>query len=115
MKLLTDRQETLIYNNVIRAATENICKLNRTGYNFLYLCSGFIAHYNVAGFTDYYLRTGLYGSKSALAADILANKEANKWSNFRPGDEHYAYYKQKADLYARIVRTIETKLRWESE
>ena len=94
----TERQATLIVNNVVRA-TRDITKLNRTGYNYLYLCSGFIAHYNVHGFKDYYTR-------NSLAADILRNVEMNQWRNFRPGDKDYEYYMAKADIYRRIVEAL---------
>lgn len=33
---------------------QNIYKLNKAGYNFLYLMSGFIAHYNLNGFKCVY-------------------------------------------------------------
>ena len=94
----TERQATLIVNNVVRA-TRDITKLNRTGYNYLYLCSGFIAHYNVHGFKDYY-------TLNSLAADILRNVEMNQWRNFRPGDKDYEYYMAKADIYRRIVEAL---------
>ena len=99
LKLLTQRQEVLIYNNVIRAC-EDITKLNSSGYKFLNLCSGFIAHYNRYGFIDHY-------SHNSLEDNILRNADYNKWSNFRPGDRDYEYYRQKAEIYARIVRTIQ--------
>ena len=45
---LTERQKTLIVNNVVKAV-KNIDSLNQTGYRFLYLSSGFIAHYDLHG------------------------------------------------------------------
>lgn len=98
LTLLTPRQETLIVNNVV-AAVRDIRKLNRTGYKFINLCSGFIAHYDLYGFIDY------YGGES-LRADILDNWQANKWLNFRAGDENYEYYRQKARIYTNIVERI---------
>ena len=94
----TERQATLIVNNVLRACA-NIEKLNSTGYKFLNLASGFIAHYNRYGFIDYYTR-------NSLKADILANAQNNQWNNFRPGDQNYDYYKSKARIYARIVEGL---------
>lgn len=95
---LTERQKTLIVNNVV-AAVKDITKLNNTGYNYLYLCSGFIAHYNRYGFISHY-------SDSDLKRDIMNNQRNNKWSNFRPGDRDYDYYKSKADVYAQIVEKL---------
>jgi len=38
----------------VLAAFKDIEKLNKSGYNFLYLLCGFIAHYNYYGFIQYY-------------------------------------------------------------
>lgn len=95
MKPLTQRQKQLITSNVI-AACRDIEKLNKTGYNFLYQCSGFIAHYNLQGFIAYY-------STHSLQADIEANAKFNQWKNFTPNDQHYAYYMEKRDCYNMIL------------
>ena len=95
---ITQRQKTLIVNNVLRAV-KDINQLNKTGYNFLYLCSGFIAHYNLGGFKSHY-------SDYSLRDDILQYAGYNKWSNFRPGDENYEYYRSKADVYQAIVQSL---------
>ena len=50
---LSKRQQDLIVSNVVKAC-KDITLLNKTGYNFLYLASGFIAHYNLHGFIDFY-------------------------------------------------------------
>ena len=50
---LTERQKVLIVSNVVKAC-KDITLLNKTGYNFLYLASGFIAHYNLHGFIDFW-------------------------------------------------------------
>ncbi len=94
----TERQATLIVNNVVRACSD-ITKLNGTGYKYINLCPGFIAHYNRYGFIDYYER-------NSLREDILRNAEMNRWLNFRPGDENYEYYMAKADIYRRIVEAL---------
>lgn len=94
----TERQATLIVNNVVRACSD-ITKLNGTGYKYINLCSGFIAHFNRYGFIDHY-------SRNSLREDILRNAEMNKWRNFRPGDRDYDYYMAKADIYRRIVEAI---------
>jgi hypothetical protein len=98
---LTERQQTLIVNNVL-AACQDISKLNKTGYKFLYLCSGFIAHYDMYGFKGY------YGSKGHkwLMHDILDNSGANQWRNFRPGERDYEYYSSKAKVYNKIVEGL---------
>jgi len=98
MQALTERQKTLIVNNVVKAV-KNIDSLNKTGYNFLYLCSGFIAHYDMYGFIANY-------SDGTLEQDILSYAGQNQWKNFRPGERDYEYYMAKADVYNRIVQVI---------
>jgi hypothetical protein len=96
---LTERQKTLIVNNVVKAV-KNIDNLNKTGYNYLYLCSGFIAHYNLGGFIYAYKTPG------SLKRDLVNNSRINQWKNFRPGDNDYDYYMSKADVYNRILAQI---------
>lgn len=95
---LTERQATLIVNNVVKAV-KDIEKLNRTGYKFLNLCSGFIAHYNLGGFKDFY-------STHSLKQAIIQNSGSNQWLNFRPGDRDYEYYMSKARVYNRIINEM---------
>ena len=95
----TERQKTLIVNNVVRACSD-ITKLNGTGYKYINLCSGFIAHFNRYGFIDYY-------SRNSLRDAILTNARNNQWRNFRLGDGDYEYYMAKAEIYNRIVEAIE--------
>jgi len=101
IEAITEKQKTLIVNNIVRAC-DDIEKLNGTGYKYIYLASGFIAHYNLNGFKDHY-------SGSNLAENILANESANKWLNFREGDQNYHYYKSKADVYQRICSKLRNK------
>lgn len=98
LKPFTDRQKTLIVNNVV-SACKDINKLNKTGYNFLYLASGFIAHYNLHGFRAFY-------SDNSLRQEILLNVKQNMWTNFTPRDRDFDYYMDKADIYRRIVEQI---------
>ena len=98
MTPLTERQKTLIVNNVIKAV-KNIDNLNKTGYNFLYLASGFIAHYDLYGFIASY--TG-----KSLKQDIISYAGQNQWNNFRPGERDYDYYMAKKDVYNRILKVI---------
>lgn len=99
IKPLTPRQQTLIVNNIVRAC-ECIEVLNKTGYNYINLCCGFIAHYNLYGFRDAYKRHG------SLREAILNNEHANMWRNFHPGDQNYEYYMSKAAVYRRIIEEI---------
>lgn len=96
---LTERQKTLIVSNVVKAC-ENIKKLNGTGYKFLYLCSGFIAHYNRYGFIQ------AYNEPESLKFNLIKNSKQNQWDNFRPGDQDYDYYMSKKDVYNRILAKI---------
>lgn len=98
LKSITDTEKRLIVRNVI-SACKDIEKLNRRGYKFLCLCSGFIAHYNIEGFKGVY-------SPYGLRADIARYKRYNQWQNFKPGDNDYAYYKSKADTYNAICEAL---------
>ena len=53
LKPLTEKQEDSIVNNIC-AACKDINKLAKRGYNYIYLASGFIAHYNRFGFMQHY-------------------------------------------------------------
>lgn len=92
----TENQRVRIVNNIVKAANGDINKLSKQAYNFLYLASGFIAHYNHYGFMAY------YDEPNKLKRDILANRRFNQWLNFRPGERDYDYYMSKADIYNRI-------------
>ena len=98
MTPLTTRQKALIVSNIVKAV-KNIDNLNKTGYNFIYQCSGFIAHYDMYGFIASY--TG-----ETLKQDILSYAGQNQWKNFRPGERDYEYYKAKADVYNEIVSQL---------
>lgn len=95
---LTERQKTLIVSNIVKAC-KNIDNLNKTGYNYIYNCSGFIAHYDLYGFIASY--TG-----ESLKRDIISYAGQNQWRNFRPGEQNYEYYMSKADVYNRILAEI---------
>lgn len=94
----TDRQKSMIINNVIKAVKDP-AKLSKQGYKYLYLCSGFIAHYDHSGFISYYIRND-------LKADILRFRDSNRWANFTPADRDYQYYQSKADIYQSIVAKL---------
>ena len=95
---LTERQKVLIVSNVIKAC-RNIDNLNKTGYNFVYQCSGFIAHYDLYGFIASY--TG-----ESLKRDLISYAGQNQWNNFRPGERDYDYMMAKKDVYNRIIAQI---------
>lgn len=95
---LTERQKVLIVNNVVKAC-KDITQLNKTGYNFLYLASGFIAHCNLYGFIGFY-------EHISLKNDLIGFAGQNQWKNFRPGERDYEYYMSKADVYNRILAEI---------
>lgn len=98
MTPLTERQKVLIVSNVVKSV-KNIDNLNKTGYNFVYQCSGFIAHYDMYGFIASY--TG-----ESLKEDLISYAGQNQWRNFRPGERDYEYYMAKADVYNRILSQI---------
>ena len=98
IKPLTARQQDLIVSNVLKAI-KDIEALNSSGYKFLYLASGFIAHYSLNGFKAYY-------SAHDLEKDILDNARSNSWYNFHPGDHDYEYYMTKRAVYQRILAGI---------
>lgn len=101
MKLLTPIQQKRIVNNVVLACSD-ISKLNKQGYNFLYLCSGFIAHYNLQGFIAHY-------EDYSLEQDLADNARMNQWHNFTPNDRDYEYMMQKRETYNMILGALAAK------
>jgi len=79
----------------------NIGYLTRSAYSYLYLCSGFIAHYNREGFQDHYERV------ETLRDDLFNNEPMNQWRNFLPEDKDYEYMAQKRNIYNQIVAIAE--------
>ena len=98
MEAINTKTQALIIKNVL-AACGNIEKLNKRGYDFLYQCSGFIAHYDIEGFKDYY-------RDHSLVADIEANYSQNQWRNFREGERFAAFYHSKRDIYNAILGNL---------
>jgi hypothetical protein len=98
MEALTLKQQQLIAKNVL-AACRDISKLNGTGYRFIHLAYGFIAHYNLRGFKDNY-------SDGTLAQDIELCAHMNQYENFRHGEENAAYYHSKRDVYNLIIKGL---------
>ena len=104
MKPLSKIQQSRIASNIL-AACQNIERLSPMGYNFIYLCPGFIAHCNRSGFQDHYDRPG------SLAEDILLNQRFNQWANFRAGEPDADYYHSKRDAYTLIVVGLKARYR----
>lgn len=97
LTLKTPRQADLIVSSLRKVfTTGNIDFLTNAAYKFLYLSSGFIAHYDINGFKDN------YASVKDLEHDICMNHGANQWRNFRPIDRDYEYNMQKKEIYNRI-------------
>lgn len=102
---MTDKQKTMIANNVYKVIlSKNINFLTKQSYDFLNNCIGFIAHYDLYGFRDYYEDT------NTLAKDILDNAESNQWVNFFKGENDYDYYMAKKELYNRLVKLANDEL-----
>lgn len=99
LKRYTSLQKTRIVNNIVRACKDPE-KLNKQGYNFLYLASGFIAHYNLKGFI------GHYSQWHSLASDILENQRYNQWHNFTENDKDFGYYMDKRAIYNAICAQL---------
>lgn len=98
MTPIDTKTQALIIKNVL-AACGNIEKLNKRGYEFLNLCSGFIAHYDIEGFKDYY-------RDHSLVEDIERNYAQNQWLNYRPGERFADYYHSKRDIYNAILGNL---------
>jgi arginyl-tRNA--protein-N-Asp/Glu arginylyltransferase len=98
MIALTVKQQQLIVKNIL-AACRDIRKLNGTGYRFIYLAYGFIAHYNLMGFKDNY-------SDGTLSQDIKVCAHMNQYENFRHNEENAAYYQSKRDCYNLIIKGL---------
>ena len=96
---LTERQKALIVSNLVKAC-RNIDNLNKTGYKYINLCSGFIAHYDLYGFIS------AYSEPNSLKRDIISYAGQNQWNNFRPGERDYDYMMAKKDVYNRIIAQI---------
>ena len=102
MEPITPQKHRLIVNSFKRVfESGEIEYLSKTAYNFIYLASGFIAHYNLGGFRD------AYSDVSNLAAQIAQNFPANQWNNFHRGEQHYDYYMSKKAVYNDIAKLAE--------
>jgi hypothetical protein len=101
MECIPQASVVRIVNNIAKVIkTSNIELLTKQAYNYLYLAQGFIAHYNLHGFRDYYQDT------ATLKDDILQFQDSNQWTNFHPGERDYEYMMQKRDIYNAICKAI---------
>jgi hypothetical protein len=101
MELKSEKEVNGILNSIKRILKSgDISKLTKSAYNFLYLSSGFIAHYNRYGFMDYYSGDDCH----KFVHDILQNQRYNQWNNFHPGERDYYYMMQKKEIYNKIVQ-----------
>jgi len=104
LALRSTRQADLIVSNVRKVfVTGDARNLSKSAYNFLYLCSGFIAHYNLYGFQD------AYQDVTRLKTAIARNYGSNQWRNFSAKDKDYSYYMEKRDIYNRIAGLLEAE------
>lgn len=95
---MTQKEQDLTVKNVL-SACKDINKLNKRGYNFLYLASGFIAHYDINGFKSHY-------EDYSLIDDIKENANFNQWNNFRQGERDYEYMMAKKAVYNKILEAL---------
>jgi len=102
-KLIEEKKNRILRNIGLMFLQQDIELLDKHGYNFLYLASGFIAHYNLHGFIAH------YGNVFELAKDILHNKSSNQWDNFHKGESDYEYMMQKKEIYNTICEFAEQK------
>jgi hypothetical protein len=101
MESISPRQKSLIVNSFKRVfSTGNIDHLTSSAYRYIYLASGFIAHYDLHGFRD------AYRNVEDLKRNIKQNASNNMWGNFSPADRDYEYYQSKADVYRSILSLI---------
>lgn len=92
-------EELRIIADCVKAAMD-INQLTKRAYKFLYLCNGFIAHYDKGGFMDYYQDPG------SLKKDIFDYQKDNQYRNFRQGDDYYDYYMQKRKIYNSVCEGL---------
>ena len=94
-KQYTQAQEKRISKN-IAIACKDINKLSKQAYNYLYLASGFIAHYNYYGFIEHY-------RYESLSQDLYIYQHGNQFYNFSQGEENFEYYMQRKEIYNQIL------------
>lgn len=105
LKPITQKAATLIAKNIAKVIKKNdMSLLTKGSYNYISICSGFIAHYNLQGFKDYYTHET---SVLDFYNDIMDNKSISGRTNYQVNDKNYDYYKSKADTYLLICQELE--------
>ena len=107
MKNLKPYNSKAILNNIeLIFKTGDIEKLNNTTYHFIYLLSGFIAHYNLYGFRDAYRDLRLFAKDLLSGCDTSAEyRSTEEWAVKEYG---YEYCQSKANAI-KGIREIVTK------
>jgi hypothetical protein len=100
LELKTKEEVKQIVDSLVKASTKDLNALTKKSYTFIMLANGFIAHYGIQGFKDY------YKEPENLRKDILKNQAINQWSNFHPNERNYEYYMQKKEIYNLICERI---------
>ena len=95
---MNEKEKELTFKNII-SAVRDIEKLNKRGYEHLYIMSGFIAHYNINGFIDNY-------RENSLKEDIVNSIKSYNYENFDNSDKDWEYYKQKIDLNNKLLQEL---------
>ena len=76
-------KQVRIANNVAKAVSD-IDKLSKTAYNYLYLCSGFIAYNDYWGFVRHYKYSG--NLREELLRNVPNNQRDQPQGGLRPRD-----------------------------
>jgi hypothetical protein len=89
-------------------ASGDIERLSKTSYDFLYLMGGFIAHYNLYGFQDYYTDTEKLRSDILNSMDI-SDKDRYINDGFFSKGKDAEYYKSKYDVLVELEKVCKTE------
>jgi hypothetical protein len=108
IKPCSPEEEQKIIRDCVKAAGD-ITSMSNRAYDFLYLSSGFIAHYDKGGFMAYYEEPG------SLKKDILYHQRDNQWGNFHPRDDNYDYYMQKKKIYNAICDCLKNNIEYKQK
>jgi hypothetical protein len=96
--------QTVLRNLGAVLRTRDIAKLSRTGYTFLSLMSGFIAHYDLQGFRAYYANVDDLALDIAESCDLAGAERYITDSLFTSKDA--AYYRSKYETLAGLRELV---------
>lgn len=97
-----------IYNNIKRIIeTKNIDLLTKASYKFLYLTSGFIAHYDINGFKAHYSEVADLITNLKRSSDLRDYDRYIKDGFFQKDDHSKDYYTSKSALYKKLYDYLE--------